>query len=224
MGKLTGKPVAFTIADCESEARRIQLPNHVTGVSPCAAESKTFRRLHPSASLSSQARGVAGTILPERGHPFREDVSNRRGIKGAEADIPERRRKLSSLWRITVKTRMSGSLRASTGFRARAIPCWLARSFQAKVLGCFELGGLPPKGCWGEAGCPNKRRNLASLWHCRDSGFTPVQPVKPVFNHKGYSLSFTRPTRPCVNQFVASATRRFFGRAWPIGHAQPVSP
>lgn len=41
---------------------------------------------------------------------------------------------------------------------------WLARSFQAKVLGCFGLGGLPPKGCGGEAGFPEKRRKLTSLW------------------------------------------------------------
>ena len=41
---------------------------------------------------------------------------------------------------------------------------------------------------------------------------------------KGHRLSFRHKTRPCVNQFVASATRRFFGRAWPLGHAQPVSP
>ena len=33
----------------------------------------------------------------------REGVSGRRGIKGAEADIPERRRKLSSLWHKPVK-------------------------------------------------------------------------------------------------------------------------
>ena len=44
--KLTGKPVALTTADCESEARSIYLPNHATGVSPCAAESKAFR-IHP---------------------------------------------------------------------------------------------------------------------------------------------------------------------------------
>ena len=31
-------------------------------------------------------------------------------------------------------------------------------------------------------------------------------------------------TRPWVYPFVAGATRRFFGRAWPIGHAQPASP
>jgi hypothetical protein len=40
---ITGKPVALTIADCESEARRIQLPNYATGLSLCAAESKDFR-------------------------------------------------------------------------------------------------------------------------------------------------------------------------------------
>jgi hypothetical protein len=43
VGKLTGKPVALSIADCESEARRIQLPNHATGVSLWASESKAFR-------------------------------------------------------------------------------------------------------------------------------------------------------------------------------------
>ena len=41
---------------------------------------------------------------------------------------------------------------------------------------------------------------------------------------KGHRLSFRHKNRPCVNQFVASATRRFFGRAWPLGHAQPDSP
>jgi len=41
--KLTGKPVALTIADCESDARRIQLPNYATGLSLCAVESKVFR-------------------------------------------------------------------------------------------------------------------------------------------------------------------------------------
>ncbi len=41
--KLTGKPVALTIADCESEARRIQLPNYATVLSLFAAESKAFR-------------------------------------------------------------------------------------------------------------------------------------------------------------------------------------
>jgi hypothetical protein len=43
--KLMGKPVFLTIADCESEARRIQLTerNYEPGLSPPAAESKVFR-------------------------------------------------------------------------------------------------------------------------------------------------------------------------------------
>jgi hypothetical protein len=41
--KLTGKPAFLTIADCESETRRIQNPNYAAGLPPCAAESKVFR-------------------------------------------------------------------------------------------------------------------------------------------------------------------------------------
>jgi hypothetical protein len=42
--KLTGKPVALTIADCESEARRIHVfeRDYETVFSPFANESKPF--------------------------------------------------------------------------------------------------------------------------------------------------------------------------------------
>jgi len=38
--KLIGKPAFLTIADCESEARRIH--NYDAALSPCAAESNAF--------------------------------------------------------------------------------------------------------------------------------------------------------------------------------------
>jgi len=43
--KLTGKPAALTIADCESEARRIHLSecDYETVFSPFASESKSLR-------------------------------------------------------------------------------------------------------------------------------------------------------------------------------------
>ena len=41
--KLSGKPAFLTIADCESEARRIQLTDYALDLSPIAAESNVCR-------------------------------------------------------------------------------------------------------------------------------------------------------------------------------------
>ena len=53
----------------------------------------------------------------------------------------------------------------------------------------------------------------------RSTGFKPVQPVKPVLYCKGHPLSFTSVCEPVCRVSDEGG----FGRAWPIGHAQPVS-
>jgi hypothetical protein len=117
--------------------------------------------------------------------------------------------------------------RAVTGFQARAIPCLLARSFHrpkswsvSRREGCPAGGGLRGR----RRTSPTVAERSQVFGRFRVSGVqTRLTRPNPSGSKGHFSVLYTS-LRPWVNSFVASATRRFFGRAWPIGHAQPDSP
>ena len=102
------------------------------------------------------------------------------------------------------------------GFRARAIPCWLARScHRPKSCDVFRRKAQSCKTPTDE--------NFTSLWPLpappASNPFNPSNPSEPVLNCKGHFMSFTSVCEPVCRVSDEGG----FGRAWPLGHAQPVS-